>query len=152
MTAARPPSPGPAATAGKGLSGDARPTVFYDGSCPLCRAEIGLYRRDPAGGALDYVDVCDAAARLPDGLDRRAALARFHVMAPSGAMLSGAAAFVEVWRTLPRWRWLARLASLPLALPLLEGAYRLFLHARPLLVRVFVLLNPSRDAGRGGGP
>ncbi|GAN77526.1 hypothetical protein Asru_0358_01 [Acidisphaera rubrifaciens HS-AP3] len=97
------------------------------------------------------MDVCDAAARLPDGLDRRAALARFHVMAPSGAMLSGAAAFVEVWRTLPRWRWLARLASLPLALPLLEGAYRLFLNARPLLVRVFIVLTRrATPAGKAG--
>jgi hypothetical protein len=37
-----------------------------------------------------------------------------------GRVLSGAAAFVEVWTRLPKWRWAARAASLPGAIPALD--------------------------------
>lgn len=62
---------------------------------------------------------------------------RFHVRASDGRVLSGAAAFVEVWTRLPRWRWAARTASLPGALIALELGYRMFLPVRPFISRVF---------------
>ena len=62
---------------------------------------------------------------------------RFHVRASDGRVLTGAAAFVEVWARLPRWRWVARAASLPGALIALEWGYRLFLPVRPLISRFF---------------
>ena len=100
--------------------------VFYDGSCPLCTAEIGLYRTQDTTGALTLVDVSQPAD-LPDGLTQSAAKARFHVMTEQGQVLSGAAAFAEVWRRLPGWRWLARLSDLPGMLWLMEQdkAFRL---------------------------
>lgn len=112
--------------------------MFFDGSCPLCTAEIGLYRDRDTDGRLRLVDVSAPNAALPEGLDREAAMARFHVMAPNGQVLSGAAAFIEVWRALRGWRRLARLASLPGVGPVLELTYRAFLKARPALVRLFV--------------
>ena len=111
-------------------------TVFYDGSCPLCTAEIGLYRAQDSAGALTLIDVSQEAA-LPDGLTKAAAMARFHVLTDRGQVLSGAAAFVEVWRSLPKWRWLARVSRLPGALWLMERAYLGFLPIRPYLSRVF---------------
>ena len=44
---------------------------------------------------------------------------------------SGAAAFVEVWARLPRWRWAARAAALPGAMAALEFGYGTFLPVRP---------------------
>lgn len=114
-----------------------RCTVFYDGSCPLCSAEIGMYRAQDRDGALRLVDVSAPGAELPPGVTQPGAMARFHVMAPDGRVLSGAAAFVALWRGLPRWRWLARLAALPGILWGLEGAYRLFLPLRPAIVAVY---------------
>ena len=113
-------------------------TVLFDGSCPLCTAEIGLYRDRDGEGRLRLVDVSAPDAALPQGLDREAAMARFHAIAPNGQVLSGAAAFIEVWRSLPGWRWLARLASLPGVEPVLEVTYRAFLKVRPTMVRLFV--------------
>ena len=119
-------------------AGGAGTTVLYDGSCPLCKAEIGLYRDRDADGRLCLVDVSAPGATLPQGLDRESAMARFHVIASNGQVLSGAAAFIEVWRVLPGWRWLARLAALPGVEPVLEVTYRGFLKVRPAMVRLFV--------------
>ena len=68
--------------------------------------------------------------------ERAALLARFHVQRANGSRLDGAAAFVAMWRRLPGWRWLAKLARLPGVLTLLEFAYRGFLLVRPLLQRL----------------
>ncbi len=112
--------------------------VFHDGGCPLCVIEIAHYQRLARSRALTtslgFTDVSRPGLSLPDGLDRGAALARFHVMRHDGTLRSGAEAFVELWRYLPGWRWLARLAALPGGLILLEGGYRLFLKLRPAMV------------------
>lgn len=112
-------------------------TVYFDGSCPLCRTEIGHYRRSDRAGALCFVDVAETAVVTPAGVSRQRAMERFHVRASDGRVLSGAAAFVEVWTHLPKWRWAARAASLPGALAALELGYRMFLPARPFISRIF---------------
>jgi predicted DCC family thiol-disulfide oxidoreductase YuxK len=75
---------------------------------------------------------------------------RFHVRASDGRVLSGAAAFVEVWSRLPKWRWAARVASLPGVLAVLELGYRMFLPVRPFISRLFGrVLNLRADSDRG---
>ncbi len=112
-------------------------TVYYDGACPLCRAEIGHYNAQKGAGAICFLDVSAPTDALPDGLTREAALSRFHVRLSDGRVASGAAGFVEIWRVLPRWRWAAQLASLPGVTFALEIAYRLFLPIRPYLSKAF---------------
>ena len=112
-------------------------TVFFDGSCPLCRAEIGYYRRKDQYRALCFVDISGIGAIPPEGITQQRAMKRFHVRASDGHALSGAAAFVEVWTRLPRWRWAARAASVPGALIALELAYKIFLLVRPYISRIF---------------
>ncbi len=117
--------------------------MLYDGACPLCRREIGLYRRLVPLRPLRWLDVSDGGAALPAGAspcDRATYLARFHVQRADGALLSGAAAFVALWRQLPGWRWLGRLGALPGATAVLELAYRGFLHLRPALQRAAAAL------------
>jgi ubiquinone biosynthesis monooxygenase Coq7 len=110
-------------------------TVLYDGGCPLCRREIahvqGLAAQQP-DSALCFVDVSAAQGTMP-AAEQVVLLARFHVQRADGSRLDGAAAFVAMWGRLPGWRWLARLARLPGALPALELAYRAFLRVRPRL-------------------
>ena len=125
-------------------------TVYFDGSCPLCRAEIGYYRRTDQEGSLCFVDVSESDALTPEGTTRQRAMERFHVRASDGRILSGAAAFVEVWTRLPKWRWAARAASLPGVLAVLELGYRMFLPVRPFISRLFgQALNLRADSDRG---
>jgi predicted DCC family thiol-disulfide oxidoreductase YuxK len=103
----------------------------------LCRAEIEFYRRSDNSDALSFIDVSESGASIPAGLTQQRALERFHVRAGNGQILSGAAAFVEVWARLPRWRWAARAAALPGSMAALELGYRLFLPVRPVISRLF---------------
>ena len=109
--------------------------MYFDGSCSLCRAEIGYCRRKDQERALCFVDISETGAVPPEGITQERAMKRFHVRASDGRVLSGAAAFVEVWTRLPRWRWAASAASLPGALIALEWGYRFFLPVRPFISR-----------------
>jgi predicted DCC family thiol-disulfide oxidoreductase YuxK len=115
----------------------AEASVYFDGSCPLCRAEIEYYHRQDRGGALCFIDVSQIDAIMPKGISRKQAMERIHVRANDGNVHSGAAAFVAVWTRLPNWRWAARAASLPGALAALELGYSAFLPARPFISRLF---------------
>jgi len=108
-----------------------RPTVYYDGGCPVCTREIGLYQRSANGQSLDWVDVTQAdEAALGPGLSREAALARIHVRRADGVIVDGAAAFAEIWRIMPGLRWLGLLLAMPPFGALAELGYRIFLRVR----------------------
>ena len=113
-------------------------TVLYDGACPLCRREIGIYRGIRPlrpDSPVCFADVNDTALQLPPGITREQLLARFHVRSSDGQLLSGAQAFLALWAALPGWRWLALVGRLPGAVWVMERSYRLFLRWRPTLQR-----------------
>jgi 3-demethoxyubiquinol 3-hydroxylase len=120
-------------------------TVFFDGGCPLCKREIGLYQRASAGLPIHWLDV-SLAETLPAGLSPEAAMARFHVLLKSSGgeqLLSGAKAFTALWRNIPGWRWLGVLGGLPIMVSLLEMVYSFFLHIRPQMQAVAHYLEPA---------
>jgi predicted DCC family thiol-disulfide oxidoreductase YuxK len=118
-----------------------RPAVFFDGSCPLCTAEISTYRKCRGADEIDWVDVAVGGAGARDeyiapGLMRTDAMRRFHMRRADGEIVSGGAAFAELWTALPAFSWAGRIGrQRPVSL-LLEGAYRLFLPGRPLLQKL----------------
>ena len=112
-------------------------TVFYDASCPLCAKEIGVYQR--AAGGKD-VNWCDVSGRtpleLPPGLTQEQAMARFHIKAGDDTVYSGGRAFIQLWLSLPGWRWLGKAMSIGPMPAIAELAYRGFLPIRPTLQRL----------------
>ena len=122
-------------------------TVLYDGACPLCRREIGVYRGLQPNVPVSFADISDAAQPLPPGTTREQLMARFHVRGRDGVLLSGAQAFLALWAVLPGWRWLAFAGRLPGAAWAMERTYLFFLRWRPALQRLVSRLDRS-DTGR----
>lgn len=112
-------------------------SVFYDGSCPLCVREIAYYRRRDGAERIKWMDVSGDNHNAPaPQLSCAAAMARFHVLHADGKLSSGAQAFSELWLQLPAFRWLGQVTRVPGIAWLAEYAYRLFLRARPGLIRM----------------
>jgi predicted DCC family thiol-disulfide oxidoreductase YuxK len=112
-------------------------TVFYDGSCPLCAREIGLYQNLKGADALTFFDISQCPdAQIAPGLSKEAAMRRFHVMHPDGRISSGGPAFAHLWAALPNLRWLGRFFQRKPWPCVLDAAYTVFLPARPFLQRV----------------
>lgn len=108
-------------------------TVYFDGACPVCSAEIAHYRRQPGAQACEWVDAATCADdQLGPGLTRDLALRRFHVRRADGRLVDGMRGFAALWRVLPRTAWLGRLASFGPMPALLDVVYGVFLAVRPL--------------------
>lgn len=106
---------------------DNRPTMYYDGGCPLCRREVAHYRRIDREDRVRWLDIAQDPSELRAlGIPLHEAMARLHVRDRSGQLVSGAWAFAAVWDELPYYRWLSRLVRALRLLPLLDAAYRRF--------------------------
>jgi predicted DCC family thiol-disulfide oxidoreductase YuxK len=104
-----------------------KPTIFFDGGCPLCRREIGHYRRLDAADRCRWVDISLEPGVLASyGIDYGAAMARLHAVDAQGAVVSGVAAFVVTWRELPGYRHLAHLLERFALVPFLDRIYARF--------------------------
>ena len=107
--------------------GRRRPLVLFDGACPLCSREIRHYPRLRGAEGVDWLDISRADAPLPvDGIDRAAAMARFHVRDHDGRWHQGAFGFAELWSHLRGYRHLGRLLRVTRLLPLVDRLYDLF--------------------------
>lgn len=137
----------PSAAPRSAVSPGERTVMFHDGACPLCSIEVAHYRALDRDGAVDFVDASDPnaeAALAARGLSRAQALQRLHVIDADGRVVSGARAFIALWRRLPGWRRLAPIAGAPPIVWVLEGLYRLFLPLRPALAFIAARLAPRR--------
>ena len=106
--------------------------VYFDGSCPICSREIAFYKRNSTHKDVKWVDVAnvETAGLFPQGLSREELLARFYVKTEAGQLLSGADAFILIWKNTPSRRALGCFAGLPGVKQLLRGFDELFLWFR----------------------
>lgn len=109
-------------------------TIYFDGACHLCSREMRHYFKRDKQGLLNPVDITapDFDA-VKEGLDPVKIHHYMHIK-KSGTIFFGVDAFIEIWRVVPGYQWLARLANpMPVRL-LLKPFYWIFARCiRPLL-------------------
>ena len=89
-------------------------SVLYNADCPVCSYEINHYAKFSAAQSLPigFDDLNDKERLDAWGLDTETAAKRLHVL-KDGQLYSGIPAFIELWQEMPKYRWLARIVSLP---------------------------------------
>lgn len=101
-------------------------TLFYDGACPLCQAEILFLTDRSQAGLLDFIDInSDQYDPAKVGVSCEQALAAMYGQFADGSLIQGAAVFPEAYRraNLPFLAWLFSRKSLQ---PILQAAYQVF--------------------------
>lgn len=112
-------------------------TLFYDGLCPLCRAEILFLSDRNQAGLLDFVDInSDRYSAEQIGVSCEQALASMMASYDDGEIISGVDVFVEAYRRakLPLLAWIF---SRPVLRPLFNVAYRFFAKHRHIISKIF---------------
>jgi len=101
-------------------------TVWYDGACALCRAEMDEIRSLDADGDIAFVDCAapgfDDAARAADGVRRDDLMQALHVRDVLGDWHRGVDAIALLYATVGA-PWLARAWAHPLTRPLTRRLY-----------------------------
>ena len=111
-------------------------TLYYDGACPLCRAEIIFLSSRHHQGQLDFIDInSNRYDPLKVGVSCEQALAAMYGQFADGRLISGVAVFSEAYRRaeLPFLAWLF---SRKLLQPFLQLAYRFFAKNRHAISRM----------------
>ena len=101
-------------------------TLFYDGACPLCQAEILFLSGRNQSQLLDFVDINSERFNPQTvGVSCEAAMAAMYGQFASGKLIQGVAVFPEAYRraNLPRLAWLFSLKPLQ---PFFKLSYLLF--------------------------
>ena len=128
-------------------------TLYYDGACPLCQAEILFLSGRNHAGLLDFVDIqSDRYDPIAVGVSCEQALAAMYAQYADGVLISGPAVFPEAYRRaqLPFLAWLfsRKLLQAPLRL-----GYQFFANNRHAISRLLgpgALRLAQADAKRRG--
>jgi predicted DCC family thiol-disulfide oxidoreductase YuxK len=101
-------------------------TLFYDGRCPLCVAEIEFLQSRSTKDQLAFVDVTQTDFEAAGhNISCEAAMAQIHGRTADGQVLVGVPVFATAYR-LAKLPFLAWLLSRRWLMPLLQPAYVLF--------------------------
>ena len=94
--------------------------VLYNGSCPICSKEINHYKKHSTN--IEYEDLETILCFSAWGINKEDAKRKLHVY-HDGVMYSGVDAFIQLWRQMPRYRFLSHFASWPMVYPLANFTY-----------------------------
>jgi predicted DCC family thiol-disulfide oxidoreductase YuxK len=112
-------------------------TLFYDGACPLCQAEILFLSGRNQANLLGFVDINSKAYDpLKVGVSCEEALAAMYGQYADGTLINGVTVFPEAYRRadLPTLAWIFSRKSMQ---PILKIGYRFFAKNRHAISRVF---------------
>jgi predicted DCC family thiol-disulfide oxidoreductase YuxK len=101
-------------------------TMYYDGQCPLCVAEVTFLQSRNGSGQLAFVDVTDKGFEASaHQISCEAAMAQIHGRTADGQMLIGVPVFATAYK-LANLPFLAWLLSRRWLQPVLQPSYVLF--------------------------
>ena len=112
-------------------------TLFYDGACPLCQAEILFLSGRNQADLLGFVDINSTAYDpLKVGVSCEEALAAMYGQYADGTLINGVTVFPEAYRRadLPTLAWIFSRKSMQ---PILKMGYRFFANNQHAISRVF---------------
>jgi predicted DCC family thiol-disulfide oxidoreductase YuxK len=111
-------------------------TLFYDGTCPLCQAEILFLAGRNQADLLDFIDInSDRYNPVAVGVSCEQALAAMYGQYADGVLISGVTVFPEAYRRaeLPFMAWLFSCKFLQ---PFLRFTYRFFAKNRHAISQI----------------
>lgn len=108
-------------------------TLYYDGQCPLCLAEVEFLQSRNTRGELAFVDITQTGFETSGhNISCEAAMAQIHGRTADGQLLIGVPVFAMAYK-LAKLPFLAWLLSRRWLLPVLQPAYVLFAKHRQTL-------------------
>lgn len=108
--------------------------LFYDGACHLCYREVKHYNDLDKGDKLNLINIADPAFDAEKyGLNKKSVNKHMHVRDSEGNVYVGVDAFVEIWKRVPKYRFLVKPAELSFVNPFLKIGYSVFAEIRPHL-------------------
>jgi predicted DCC family thiol-disulfide oxidoreductase YuxK len=110
-------------------------TIYYDGQCPLCVAEVTFLQSRNATGKLAFVDITQPNfAQAGHHISCEAAMAQIHGRTADGQVLVGVTVFAAAYK-LAKLPVIAWLLSRRWLMPVLQPAYVLFAKHRQAISR-----------------
>ena len=98
--------------------------VYFNNSCNICRAEIDLYKKQNIK-EIEWIDITDnKSAELETLKDDKALLRRLHIK-DGGKVISGAEAFLLVWKKIPKYKFLYTFFKIPIIFTLFSYFYEI---------------------------
>lgn len=111
-------------------------TLFYDGACPLCQAEILFLSGRNHANLLEFIDInSEKYDPLKVGVSCEQALAAMYGQYADGTLINGPAVFPEAYRraNLPTLAWLFSRKTMQ---PALQLGYQFFAKNRHAISKV----------------
>ena len=98
--------------------------VYFNNSCKICKAEIELYKKEKIE-EIDWIDITNnKLAEEETSKDSKQLLRRLHVK-DGGKILGGAAAFLLLWKKMPKYKFLYNFFKLPIIFNIFSLVYEL---------------------------
>tara|TARA_B100001758_G_C18101902_1_gene448908 strand:+ start:293 stop:640 length:348 start_codon:yes stop_codon:yes gene_type:complete len=98
--------------------------VYFNNTCKICKAEIDLYKKENIK-EIDWVDITNnEIAERETSKNSKELLRRLHVK-EGEKITEGAAAFLLLWKKLPKYNFLYKILKLPVIFNLFSFGYEI---------------------------
>jgi predicted DCC family thiol-disulfide oxidoreductase YuxK len=98
--------------------------VYFNNSCKICKAEIDIYKKEKVDD-IDWVDIIDnKLATEETSKNSKQLLRRLHVKDGEN-IIEGAAAFLLLWKKIPKYKFLYNFFKLPIIFKIFSIIYEI---------------------------